>query len=48
MENQMPLDYETVIYNEGAMDGQDPSNIVTGFGNEGSYDRVLVLSLRLR
>lgn len=41
MENQMSIDYETVIYNEGAMDGQDPSNIVTGFGNEGTYDRVL-------
>jgi hypothetical protein len=39
MENQMSIDYETVIYNEGAMDGEDPSNIVTGFGNETNYDR---------
>jgi hypothetical protein len=41
MENQMSIDYETVVYNEGAIDGQDPSNIVTGFGSEKNYDRVL-------
>jgi len=39
MENQMSIDYETVVYNEGAMDGEDPSNIVTGFGNGTNYDR---------
>ena len=39
MENQMSIDYETVVYNEGAMDGQDPSNIVTGFGNGTNYDK---------
>lgn len=41
MENQMSIDYETVVYNEGAIDGQDPSNIVTGFGSETNYDRHL-------
>jgi len=41
MENQMSIDYETVIYNEGAIDGQDPSSIATGFGDDGSYDRRL-------
>ena len=38
MENQMSIDYETVVYNEGAIDGRDPSNIATGFGKEGNYD----------
>jgi len=41
MENQMSIDYETVVYNEGAIDGQDPSNIATGFADDGSYDRRL-------
>jgi len=41
MENQMSIDYETVVYNEGAIDGRDPSNIPTGFGDDGSYDRRL-------
>jgi len=39
MEHQMTLDYETVVYNEGAIDGKTPSNIVTGFGDEANYDR---------
>lgn len=39
MENHMTLEYETVVYNEGALDGQDPSNIVTGFGSITHYDR---------
>jgi hypothetical protein len=39
MENKMTVDYETVVYNYGAMDGREPSNIVTGFGLEESYDR---------
>lgn len=39
METQMELQYETVVYNEGAMDGKEPSNIVTGFGLETSYDK---------
>ena len=41
MEHQMSLEYETVVYNEGAVDGQTPSNIVTGFGDENHYDRTL-------
>jgi len=41
MENQMSIDYETVAYNEGSMDGQEPSNIVTGFGENQHYDRRL-------
>lgn len=38
MQNTMTIDYETVTYNEGAMDGKDPSNIVTGFGLPENYD----------
>lgn len=41
MECSMNLQYETVVYNEGAMDGKEPSNIVTGFGLESYYDRKL-------
>ena len=41
MENKMSLDYETVVYNEGDIDGNDPANIVTGFGEQANYDRRL-------
>lgn len=41
MECQMSLQYETVVYNEGAMDGKTPENIVTGFGQQGMYDKKL-------
>jgi len=41
MEMQMNLDYETVVYNEGAIDGRTPSNIVTGFGLDANYDRTV-------
>jgi hypothetical protein len=41
MEIGMNIGYETVIYNQGAMDGQDPQNIVTGFGLEANYDKTL-------
>lgn len=41
MEHTMSVDYETVVYNEGALDGRAPSNIVTGFGLEDNYDRTL-------
>ena len=41
MEQRMSVDYETVVYNEGAIDGRSPSNIVTGFGLEENYDRTL-------
>ena len=37
----MTVDYETVVYNEGAIDGKSPGNIVTGFGDEAHYDRTL-------
>jgi hypothetical protein len=39
MKNQMTIEYETVVYNEGALDGREPSDIVTGFGLESNYDR---------
>ena len=41
MENGMTLDYETVVYNQGAIDGRTPDNIITGFGTQGYYDRTL-------
>jgi len=40
MTNTMTLDYETVKYFQGAIDGKEPSNIVAGFGLNGHYDRV--------
>lgn len=39
MTNTMTLDYETVKYFQGAIDGKQPSNIVAGFGLESNYDR---------
>lgn len=39
MKNIMSLDYETVVYNEGAIDGEKPSNLVPGFGDVANYDR---------
>jgi hypothetical protein len=39
MQNSMTIDYETVVYNYGALDGQSPGDIVTGFGDEATYDR---------
>ena len=41
MEHTMDIDYETVVYDSGNMDGRTPSNIVTGFGMNDSYDRRL-------
>lgn len=41
MSNQMSLDYETVVYNQGSLDGETPDNIVTGFGDRANYDRKL-------
>jgi hypothetical protein len=38
MQNRMTIDYETVVYNYGALDGRDPSQIVTGFGETAHYD----------
>ncbi len=39
MTNTMTIDYETVKYAEGALDGRTPSNIVTGFGLDTNYDK---------
>jgi hypothetical protein len=41
MENQMTIDYETVKYFDGAIDGRSPGNIVKGFGDEANYDRTV-------
>jgi len=41
MQNTMTLDYETVVYNQGAIDGNKPDNIMFGFGDKGNYDRRL-------
>lgn len=39
MKNTMTVDYETVVYTEGAIDGRTPENIVGGFGDNATYDR---------
>lgn len=41
MEHQMTLQYETVKYFEGALDGKKPGEKVKEFGSEAHYDRVL-------
>ena len=41
MENRMTLRYETVKYQQGALNGQNPSAVVAGFGSEANYDRNL-------
>jgi len=41
MQNGMTVEYETVTYAEGAIDGTKPSNIITSFGNDANYDRTL-------
>lgn len=41
MENNMTVDYETVKYFEGGIDGRTPGDIVTGFANQTNYDRTL-------
>jgi hypothetical protein len=41
MQNGMTIEYETVTYAEGAIDGTKPSNIVNTFGNDATYDRTL-------
>jgi hypothetical protein len=40
MENVMSIDYETVKYFQGALDGNNPDKIVAGFGVVNNYDRV--------
>ena len=47
MTNQMTVDYETVKYSEGALDGKTPSNTVPGFGADANYDRTLSPIARL-
>jgi hypothetical protein len=39
MQNKMTIDYETVVYNYGSIDGGDPGNIIKGFGSNENYDR---------
>jgi len=41
MENQMSLQYETVKYYEGALNGKKPGDLVKEFGSEAHYDRTL-------
>jgi len=41
MSNRMTVDYETVVYNYGNMDGKSPGDIVTGFGDPATYDTEL-------
>ncbi len=41
MENRMTIKYETVKYQQGALNGQNPSAVVAGFGSEANYDRNL-------
>jgi hypothetical protein len=41
MQNTMTIDYETVTYSEGAVDGTKPSNVITSFGQDANYDRTL-------
>lgn len=41
MEHQMTLQYETVKYYDGAVDGKKPSEIVKQFGTNDHYDTVL-------
>lgn len=41
MENTMTLDYETVKYFQGSIDGTKPSDIVAGFGIQSNYDRTV-------
>lgn len=38
MKNTMTIDYETVVYDAGAIDGNSPGDIVTGFGDPANYD----------
>ena len=47
MENKMSLEYETVVYNEGDIDGNDPARLIPGFGIETNYDRKLSPIARL-
>lgn len=39
MQNRMVIDYETVTYADGALDGENPGNFIPGFGDDTHYDR---------
>lgn len=40
MSNSMTVDYETVVYNQGALEGGDKSgNLIKGFGDQTVYDK---------
>jgi len=41
MEMSMDIDYETVVYDSGGLDGRTPDNIISGFGDSATYDRRL-------
>ena len=41
MQNSMTVEFETVVYNQGAIDGNLPDNIMFGFGDKATYDRIL-------
>jgi hypothetical protein len=41
MENKMGIQYETVKYYEGALDGKTPDDFVQNFGKVAHYDRTL-------
>ena len=41
MEHQMTIQYETVKYYEGAIDGRSPDKIIKTFGTQEYYDRTL-------
>lgn len=41
MENSMTIDYETIVYRQGNLDGETPENIIAGFGDQSYYDREL-------
>jgi hypothetical protein len=41
MQNQMTIDYETVVYDYGALDGTRPDNVIERFGSDENYDRRL-------
>lgn len=38
MENSMTIDYETVIYNSGKLDGRNPGKLVKDFADQTNYD----------
>jgi hypothetical protein len=41
MQNKMTVEFETVVYNYGALDGSNPDKLIKGFGSEQNYDRRL-------